>query len=188
MKIFSIQSYNSKSKVNPKQNKNVSFAGTVEIPQEVLSKILNNYRVIQFAVLKRFNHKPELKITTDNLTDYEQEYFQMIFKECREELKKAEGSSKGTKVTKTCSENMITGHIIESGSASAVEGGKELLAKTSTPDLGNCISYTIFSKTMELNDDFCRIIFDENGSPKILAYLNKDGIIKHAFIPNMPGV
>lgn len=191
MKILSMQNYNFTPKVDPQLNtknkNNVTFTGVTSEMDKLASKIGNDYQFIRLSVLKRFMGKSDLT-TTCELSDFERENFQEFYSHTQEMLKSAVPSANGTLVKKI-NAGMYREYILESGPVSNVEGARLLLKHVNDSSaIKNCISYTIFSRDTEISDNYYRIIFDKNGFPNIVAYLNKRGGIIHAVIPEKSGI
>lgn len=185
MNISSIQSYNPKSKVNSKQNKSTSFKGFSTVEQnEMLLKTSIDYRFILLTVNSRFKGNPDAQIARGDFTDSEQDGMRELFDFCRQKLVKTPLSPEGI-YKKELLAGAYRRYIIESGPVSKVDGAASLLKYTGKPyDSNNCTALTIRCPDLELKNNFYTIIFDEKGFPDILAHLDQDGKIIHAFIPN----
>lgn len=183
MKILSIQSYNPQSKINSKQNKNVSFSGVLTEADTLSTKIGTSYRFIKMALQTRAAYNPQRVLSTGKLSDYEVEKFRELYDFTSSIIKHFTPNERGTRIKKLFSEDNRS-YRIESGPVGQIEGGASLAEYLpDASDIKNCTSCKILCKDLELNDNFYRVVFDESGFPRIVTYTTEDGNIKYAFAP-----
>lgn len=191
MKILSIQSYNHTSKVNSQSNKKgLQNASPVNFRAKALKtaeKLALHFRLIKMSVESRFINR-QGNIRTGFLTGPEEDILQGLYHYCNNAIEKEGVPYKnGNLVLEMDSGEVIKGKI-ESGSVSNIDGADYLLGQIPEPEnIKDGILYTILPQNFEEKGNFYRVLFDENGAPKVMAYMNKEGDIIRAFVPKILG-